>query len=510
MKSDAAQRGPRLSLVLWMLVAVAAVASLAYWDERREADAALREFSQEQATLAQALSRALAERLAVVERDALDAARALPDVGERDAAGDVHVAIQTAKAETHEPPTARLFRFELRGREPLHATASVPMVRLLSSIRALEHPGALRVFVRPPGQRWMGAADASIVALGAIDTAVTSDVQSIRLSRAEAAELGLPARMAIAGIAPIDAGALGRWMVAVVTTARVERDRETRAERRLLVAVAVAAGLVLAFGSAALRRQTRQLELSHALAIADLATKRDERLVNADKLATMGAFATGIAHEVATPLGVIVARAEQVVAGTAGDDRTRKAAEVIVAQADRIHVVIRGFLALARGHTPRLEECRPEALASAALALVEHRFAKAGVTLTSTFDPLLDVVACDPRMFEQVLVNLLLNACEACSRGGAVGLRVRAEGERIAFVVEDDGVGIDADVAARATEPFFTTKPEGSGLGLAITNEIVHHHRGTLRLDPRSSGGTRATVELPTAGAAVGVAHAAS
>lgn len=124
--------------------------------------------------------------------------------------------------------------------------------------------------------------------------------------------------------------------------------------------MAVAVGLVVAFGSAALRRETKELELSHALAIAALETKRDERLVNADKLATMVAFATGIAHEVATPLGVIVARAEQVVAGTASDERTRKAAEVIVEQAERIHVVIRGFLALARGHTPRLEECEPE------------------------------------------------------------------------------------------------------------------------------------------------------
>ncbi|MEA2750848.1 MAG: hypothetical protein QOI41_4991, partial [Myxococcales bacterium] len=103
-----------------------------------------------------------------------------------------------------------------------------------------------------------------------------------------------------------------------------------------------------------------------------------------------------------------------------------------------------------------------------------------------------------------------LNACEACSPGGTVELSVRDEGERIAFVVEDDGVGIDDETAARATEPFFTTKPEGSGLGLAITNEIVHHHRGTLRLEPRLTGGTKATVELPTAGAAVGVTHAVS
>ncbi|NVL67914.1 hypothetical protein, partial [Escherichia coli] len=90
-----------------------------------------------------------------------------------------------------------------------------------------------------------------------------------------------------------------------VTTAKVERDREARARWRLLLGVTVAGGLVLAFGSAALRRQTKELELSHALAISDLETKRDQRLVTADKLATMGALATGVAHEVATPLGII-------------------------------------------------------------------------------------------------------------------------------------------------------------------------------------------------------------
>lgn len=133
-----------------------------------------------------------------------------------------------------------------------------------------------------------------------------------------------------------------------------------------------------------------------------------------------------------------------------------------------------------------------------------------GVALRSTFEPALDVIACDPRMFEQALIDLLLNACEACSRGGSVVLSVRSDGERVSFIVDDDGAGIDAEAAARATEPFFTTKPEGSGLGLAITNEIVHHHRGTLRLSPRPGGGTQARVELPTVHTAIGVAHAAS
>jgi signal transduction histidine kinase len=102
-----------------------------------------------------------------------------------------------------------------------------------------------------------------------------------------------------------------------------------------------------------------------------------------------------------------------------------------------------------------------------------------------------------------VLVNLLLNACDASDSDSIVTLAVQADGERVAFVVTDAGTGISKEVAERATEPFFTTKPEGrgTGLGLAIANEIVKHHRGTLSLCPNDGGrGTRVSVELPSAG----------
>jgi signal transduction histidine kinase len=117
--------------------------------------------------------------------------------------------------------------------------------------------------------------------------------------------------------------------------------------------------------------------------------------------------------------------------------------------------------------------------------------------------PDLPKVACDARLFEQVLVNLLLNACDACSEGGTtVTLSIHGDRERVAFVVIDDGVGISPSLAKRASEPFFTTKPagKGTGLGLAIANEIVKHHCGTLTLSPRLDGrGTRVCVELPVA-----------
>jgi signal transduction histidine kinase len=278
--------------------------------------------------------------------------------------------------------------------------------------------------------------------------------------------------------------------VVVVATAQVERDREIRARWRLVLGVLVAVGLVVAFGGLAMRTHKKELALAQNLALA-----------RADKLATMGALATGIAHEVSTPLGVILGRAEQLLPKQT-DDRAKRAVEAIIEQSQRIDAVIRGFLSLARGGTPALEHADPERLARSAAGLVAHRFEAAGVRLATEVDPALPKVPCDARLFEQVLVNLLVNACDACDKGGLVTLSVRADGGRVAFAVTDDGAGIDPADAARVTEPFFTTKPEGkgTGLGLAIANEIVKHHHGSLALRPREKGrGTRASVHLPAA-----------
>ena len=93
----------------------------------------------------------------------------------------------------------------------------------------------------------------------------------------------------------------------------------------------------------------------------------------------------------------------------------------------------------------------------------------------------------------------MLNACDACDRGGTVSLRLQWGDGVVRLLVIDDGVGISTENAARVTQPFFTTKGEGAGLGLAITNEIVSLHRGTLTLSAAPLRGTRACIELPFA-----------
>ncbi len=440
------QTRTRGTATLWaaMFGAVLLVAAIAYWDARREASAALADFAGAQVALAAGLADPVANQLARADG---------------------------------KPPSATL-----------------------TGLRRVERPGRLMILFARAGDEGLLRTDGSRLRSPAIESAIAHGAAWVRLSREEAGALGLPARTAIAGLAPIADSQSPQWTVAVVTTAQEERDRELRAQWRLVLGVTVAAGLVFAFGGLALRKQRKELVLAGELAVAEVRRERDERLVRADKLATMGALATGIAHEVSTPLGVMMGRAEQVLPKVADDERARRAVEAILEQGERIGRVIRGFLALARGESPRLDHVDPAAIARASVDLVEHRFQKVGVKLQADVPRGLPLIACEPRLLEQSLANLLLNACDACERAGLVTLDVHADLERVAFVVTDDGEGISAESAARVFEPFFTTKPpgSGSGLGLAISNEIVKHHRGTLTVEPRPRAkGTRACIEIP-------------
>jgi two-component system, NtrC family, sensor kinase len=167
----------------------------------------------------------------------------------------------------------------------------------------------------------------------------------------------------------------------------------------------------------------------------------------------------------------------------------------------RIDEVVRGLLGLARGDLPAGQRVAPGDAIDAAVALVEHRFAKAGVPLGRQIAAGLPPVTGDARLIEHALVNLLLNACDACRDGGDVIVRAEPAAGEVVFTVADTGSGISAADLSRVTEPLFTTKPsgQGTGLGLAIAREIASSHRGSLAVARGAQGGTVVTVRLPAA-----------
>jgi signal transduction histidine kinase len=279
------------------------------------------------------------------------------------------------------------------------------------------------------------------------------------------------------------------------------RNREQHEAWRLGLTVLVVTALVATFGGLAQRRQRRQLELQRQVAVSALQREREALLAKADKMAALAALSTGIAHELGTPLGVIVGRVEQALARTGDDERVTSALGIVLEQVSRIQAIVRGCLALARGDSPHLVLMSPASIAKHAIDLVRHRFNSSEVALTWDVDADLPNIACEPSLFEQALVNVLLNACQATPAGAEVRLHVSSSADRVLFVVDDDGAGIPDDVAQRATEPFFSTKREegGSGLGLTIAREIVSHHAGTLTLAKRDgTRGTRATIAVAT------------
>src|SRR5690606_18477916 len=159
--------------------------------------------------------------------------------------------------------------------------------------------------------------------------------------------------------------------------------------------------VVATFGGIALRQQRRQLDVARELEVSALERDRDRLLARADKMATVAAISSGIAHEVATPLGIIVGRIEQVEGAVKDDPRATAALAAVAEQVHRIQRVMTGFLALARGDAPSLVNATPEGVANAAIGLVRHRFNEAGVTLDVTIEPDLPSIACDPPLFEQ-------------------------------------------------------------------------------------------------------------
>jgi signal transduction histidine kinase len=433
-----------------MALAIGLVTALAWWDARRESSAALDDVGTEQAVIAASLASTLRAHLASPEAP-----------------------------EPMRPPV---------------------IAALVDGARNVERAGELVVLLAPPNETSFYGMDGRALVSSELRAALDRGDSILRLTRPQAAALGLPARTAMAGLSVVPSER-GAWGVVAAATAARQRDRQSRAFWRLVLGVVVTSGLVVAFGGAALRKQRLQLELATELAVAEVRRERDEGLLRASRAATMGTFAMGIAHEVATPLAVIVGRAEQLQARVQGDERALYGVSAILKQADHIQQIVRRFLDLARGDPPTLGRADAADVAKSAAASVEHRFAKARVALDMDAPPRMPAVRCDRALLEHAIVNLLLNACEACDPGGHVALQVRSESQRVAFVVTDDGVGISPDHAARVTEPFFTTKLEGggSGLGLAIAGEIAKSHRGELAIGPNAPRGTRASITIPVA-----------
>ena len=253
------------------------------------------------------------------------------------------------------------------------------------------------------------------------------------------------------------------------------------------------------------------------LSLRDLSRIREleARLHQADRLATLGAMAAGVAHEIRNPLVGLRGAAQLLERERSFPAGLREYTGVIIRAVDRLNVIVEGLLSLAGPRRPRLEPCNVNRVLEEVLALSEATWREAGLHLNRVYDPTIPLVVGDAVQLHQVFLNLLRNAAEAMPSGGRITLRTRFErrsarcGGRDAGVVEiqDQGPGLDAETAGRAFDPFFTTKSGGTGLGLPICLRIVQDHGGAIELGVGTGGGTVASVYLPIAAPAADAAE---
>ncbi len=226
----------------------------------------------------------------------------------------------------------------------------------------------------------------------------------------------------------------------------------------------------------------------------------------AERLQTLGRFAAGMAHELRNPLAAMIGCLQLLTIdakeGTPLTEEGARMLGIIQREAHRLEGLVGDFLTYARPAPPTFSRLQLGPLLSRCVALAENTD---GVELTVEHAPPDVFVIADSDQLEQVLWNLVGNACQAVS--GEMG-EVDADAERRVSVsavldndevwihVDDDGPGISADNMDRVFEPFFTTRPSGTGLGLATSHQLMQAQRGDLTVGPSPLGGARFSLRL--------------
>jgi len=228
--------------------------------------------------------------------------------------------------------------------------------------------------------------------------------------------------------------------------------------------------------------------------------RMEEALRRNDRLRAIGQLSAGVAHEIRNPLAGIATTAE-VLSGKLGpeDDRTRYT-RVILDEVTRLDGIVRNLLAFAKPPRPTIAPCAVEELLARIRGLVTDQAQARGVELRASASDQSIACLADASQITQVLLNLALNAVQACGSGERVSVSARAEtaGARdwIVIDVEDDGPGVPREIRATLFDPFVTTRSQGTGLGLAISRQIVEDHQGSLTCTFLERG-TRFTVKIP-------------
>lgn len=227
-----------------------------------------------------------------------------------------------------------------------------------------------------------------------------------------------------------------------------------------------------------------------------------EHLLQAEKLAMVGKLAAGVAHTIRNPLTSVKMRLFSMERSLDLSSTEKEDFEVISEEIRHIDTIVQNFLEFSRPPKLKMQSISPSDVVDMAIQLLKHRLESYGVTLELYRQRELSKIQGDPEQLKEVLVNLIINACEAMGEGGRIEIREEegtagGMGHVAVLRVIDYGPGMPESVKDKVFQPFFSTKEEGTGLGLSIAARIIEDHKGCLNLRSREGKGTTFTITLP-------------
>jgi PAS domain S-box-containing protein len=223
-----------------------------------------------------------------------------------------------------------------------------------------------------------------------------------------------------------------------------------------------------------------------------------EQLRKTERIAELGTLASGMAHEIGTPMNVILGRAEYLM-DRVKEEPIKKGLQTIVTQVERITKVMNQLLSFARRKAPDRRALDLKAVVESGLEIFHERLARHRIQVETALEESCPMVRADADQMSQVLINLIMNAIHAMPEGGVLRIGMKPADAMVRLTVADTGHGIPAEVLKNIFDPFFTTKEfgKGTGLGLTVVKGIVEEHQGVIEVESGPEKGTTFSILLP-------------
>lgn len=228
----------------------------------------------------------------------------------------------------------------------------------------------------------------------------------------------------------------------------------------------------------------------------------EQQLHHADRLATVGQLAAGIAHELNGPLNNILGYAQLSSKNQDLPEQVYLDLDNIIRYSLHAREIVKKVMLFSRQMPPNQEKVDLNKVIEESIYFTEPLCSKTGIKLVFELSSALPVIIADPSQLRQVIVNLIVNAVQAMppNEGRIVIKTVHNSADHIKLIVEDTGVGMSPDTLKHCFEPFYTTKDvdQGTGLGLSVVHGIVQSHQGTIHVKSEQGKGTRFEVTFPS------------